>query len=232
MFRPIPPPVSAFQGYTVRAYRQGRSNAPLRTLREPCIHFAPQFGRVGIFLPHTAPELGEAALREAWLAAGSPPPHPLGPNEALLFGRVLPLRVLPFSGYDDLWLDETQGALCCACRRQPDPRRQAAALADFQAKVLLARAQALLDAWAPRLDRRPARLVIRTTSPRILGQCTREGEIRLAPKLIAWPEAILAETLAHELTHLSHFNHSPAFWRELSRLLPDWLPRSLVHYLA
>ncbi len=232
MFRPITLPVPTFEGYTVRAYRQGRSNAPLRTLREPCIHFAPQFGRVGLFLPHAAPELSEAALREAWLAAGSPSAHPPGPNEAILFGRVLPLRVLPFAGYDDLWLEEAEGSLCCACRRQPDPRRQAVALADFQAKCLLARAQALLDAWSPRLARLPARLVIRTTSPRILGQCTREGEIRLAPKLILWPEDILAETLAHELTHLLHFNHSPAFWRELSRLLPDWLPRSLVHYLG
>lgn len=232
MFRPLPPPVPTFEGYTVCAFRQGRSNAALRTLHARCIHFAPQFGKVGLFLPHAAPEASEADLRAAWIAAGSPPPHPPGPNEALLFGRALPLRVLPFSGYDDLWLDEAAGILCYACRRQPDPRRQAAAVTAFQNAALLARAQALLDAWAPRLDRLPARLVIRTTSPRILGQCTREGEIRIAPKLIRWPDTILAETLAHELTHLSHFNHSPAFWRELTRLLPDWLPRSLVHHLG
>ena len=84
----------------------------------------------------------------------------------------------------------------------------------------------------PRLAAAPARIVVRRLGRRTLGQCRRNGEIRLSPALAAWWPEVVEETLAHELTHLTHFNHSPAFWRTLSALLPDWLPRALLHHLG
>lgn len=194
------------------------------------IRFAPQFGRLGIFLPQSADMPNEAALREAWLLQGCPPVHLPEPGEALLFGRPLPIRQIPFAGYDDVWqADET---LYCGFRRQIDAQHAQRAITAFLMAHLQKRAQAFLSTWESRLTRLPTRLIVKPLAARTLGQCTRDGEIRLNPKLIAWPEEVLAETLAHELTHLTHFNHSPAFWRQLTELLPDWLPRSLAHYLT
>ena len=142
----------------------------------------------------------------------------------------MPVRTLPFAGYDDL-VEEADG-LCLACKGRPDPEDVAERVEAYRRATLLARAHALLEGWGDRLTRRPAEVLVwPRLKNRTLGQCMRSGEIRLNPRLADWPEAILEETLAHEVTHLTHFNHSPAFWRTLSTLLPDWLPRSLVHYL-
>ena len=233
MFRPETPPLPELEGYRLSAFRQGRCNLAERTLRHTVYHFAPQFGLLGLFLPQAARLPTEADLREAWLAQGAPAVRrPASEGETLLFGRVVPLRGEPFAGYDDQWWDEASGTLICACRRELRPERLRQAAETVAAERLLAHANTLLQQWQPRLPKQPPALVVKPLSRRILGQCTRTGEIRLSPSLIQWPETILAETLAHELIHLRHFNHAPAFWRDLSALLPDWLERSLVHYLV
>lgn len=230
VFRSLPPPIATFEGYRVLAFRQGRCNLAFRRLHSVSVRFAPQFGRLGIFLPQSAAMPDEAWLREAWIQQGQPSVHLPTPNEVLLFGRSIPIREIPFAGYDDVWqADET---LCCAFRRQVDAQHAHRAITAFTMAQLQLRAQELLSAWQPRLPRLPTRVIVKPLANRTLGQCTRDGEIRLNPKLIVWPEDVLAETLAHEVTHLTHFNHSPAFWRQLTELLPDWLPRSLAHYLS
>ncbi len=229
MFLPFQPPFQTFEGYRVMAFRQGRCNLSERTLRETQVLFAPPLGRVGIFLPAQGWGADEGTLRAAWEAQGAPPVHLPGPGDALLFGMVRPIRTLPFAGCDDVW--EEGGAVVCACRRHAEPKRIAERVGDYGRRRLRERAERLLGDFLPALPRPPTRIVVKPLRPRILGQCTREGEIRLNPSLLRWPDPILAETLAHELTPLSHFNHSPAFWRALTALLPDWLPRSLAHYL-
>ena len=96
--------------------------------------------------------------------------------------------------------------------------------------------QVAIHGLLPRLQTKDGQQLHRVaqTQPgrQLHGQCRRDGEIRLSPALAAWWPEVVEETLAHELTHLSHFNHSPAFWRALSALLPDWLPRALLHHLG
>ena len=75
----------------------------------------------------------------------------------------------------------------------------------------------------PRLPRGPSGLTVNgRLRGHTIGQCTRAGEILLAPCLARFPVPVLAATVAHELTHLTHFNHSPAFWRALTDLYPAW----------
>lgn len=230
MFKEEQSPVAEFRGYRVRTFRQLRANLAERTLQGRVLHFVPWKGVAGVFIPAQEYPADAAALEEAWTAAGSPPVHLPGPGEALLFGRILPVRTMPFAGYDDLV--EEQDALCVACKRAPDPEDVVGRVEAYRRATLLARAKALLEGWGDRLTRCPADLLVwPRLKHRTLGQCMRSGEIRLNPRLADWPETILEETLAHEVSHLTHFNHSPAFWRTLSTLLPDWLPRALVHYL-
>ncbi len=44
-----------------------------------------------------------------------------------------------------------------------------------------------------------------------LGHCTRSGEIQLSHYLMFLPEHLVRHVVCHELAHLSHFDHSPAF---------------------
>jgi hypothetical protein len=47
------------------------------------------------------------------------------------------------------------------------------------------------------------------------------GTIRLHAALPQMPEWVLAAVIAHELAHVSHRDHSPAFWALLRRVCPD-----------
>ena len=58
------------------------------------------------------------------------------------------------------------------------------------------------------------------------GSChTKKGHITLAKALAKCPVVCIEYVVAHELTHLIHPNHSPAFYAELTKIMPDWKRR-------
>jgi hypothetical protein len=54
------------------------------------------------------------------------------------------------------------------------------------------------------------------------GSCTNEGIVIVNPELAAAPKDCIEYVLFHELCHLRVRNHTPAFYRLLARLAPDW----------
>lgn len=82
-------------------------------------------------------------------------------------------------------------------------------------------AQASLDRHAQALGRPYARLTLRDPRSR-WGSCTSEGNIMLSWRLILAPAEVLDYVAAHEVAHLAEMNHSPAYWRTLADLLPDY----------
>lgn len=54
------------------------------------------------------------------------------------------------------------------------------------------------------------------------GSCAHDGSIRLNWRLIKAPPAIIDYVVAHELAHRVEMNHSPAFWRTVAQLCPDY----------
>ena len=100
--------------------------------------------------------------------------------------------------------------------------------------------KALLDTWMQgkliedcrRLARRFAQesrvdLAGMSVTPmkRMWASCGKDRVIRLNPLLVELPRVVLEYVVAHEVTHLRHRNHSPAFWRGVSGLVPDWRER-------
>ncbi len=54
------------------------------------------------------------------------------------------------------------------------------------------------------------------------GSCSSKGTISYNWRLILMPERIQNYVVVHELCHLLEMNHSPAFWKKVSEVLPDY----------
>ncbi len=54
------------------------------------------------------------------------------------------------------------------------------------------------------------------------GSCSAENALRYTFRLLYCPKEIIEYVAVHELAHTRYKNHSPAFWQEVARYLPDW----------
>jgi predicted metal-dependent hydrolase len=127
-----------------------------------------------------------------------------------------------------------------ACERHGDELRVRLASASVLPAVVerwyrqaaAAHAHARLSELAPRVGRAPARLAIRAQRSR-WGSCSSRGTVNLNWRLMQMPAAVFDYVLVHELCHLLVPNHSPRFWREVARVLPDFdVQRAALHRLG
>ena len=54
------------------------------------------------------------------------------------------------------------------------------------------------------------------------GSCSRNGHICLNWRLVQMPDAVRDYVLLHELMHLKRMDHSPAFWKLVGAVCPDF----------
>ncbi len=54
------------------------------------------------------------------------------------------------------------------------------------------------------------------------GSCSSKGGLNFNWRLILAPPAVLDYVVVHELCHLLHMDHSPAFWAEVAKLCPNY----------
>ncbi len=75
--------------------------------------------------------------------------------------------------------------------------------------------------YAEEMGCQPARITIREQRTR-WGSCSSEGNLNFNWKLILTPPRALDYVVIHELCHMKEFNHSPAFWAQVERRMPDY----------
>lgn len=90
-----------------------------------------------------------------------------------------------------------------------------------------------LELLAPKLSAKPRNIQIIDLQHR-WASCTAKGDMNFHWKCIMAPVSILDYIIVHEAVHLIHDNHSPAFWNELDKVMPEyrkheeWLKRNGV----
>ena len=71
---------------------------------------------------------------------------------------------------------------------------------------------------------RPDKVQINSAATR-WGSCSGKRTLSFSWKLIQCPRECVDYVVVHELSHLHEMNHSPAFWRRVAAVLPDYATR-------
>jgi len=77
--------------------------------------------------------------------------------------------------------------------------------------------QALVSAKTAQIQKRAGRVSIRDQTSR-WGSCSSRGDLNFNWRLICAPSFVADYVAAHEVAHLIHMDHSPAFWRLVATL--------------
>lgn len=83
------------------------------------------------------------------------------------------------------------------------------------------RLPAAVEDWWSRLGDGPPPPVLVRDQRRRWGSCGSDGVIRLNWRLVMLEAGLIDYVVVHELSHLRIRNHSPSFWNQVARSIPD-----------
>lgn len=102
------------------------------------------------------------------------------------------------------------------------------AFTDQDLKAMTAHAKAIIPPrvayFADRIGVTYGTITIRHQRSR-WGSCTAKGNLNFNCLLTQMPPEMLDYIIVHELCHRKEMNHSPRFWAEVSKYMPDWESR-------
>lgn len=144
-------------------------------------------------------------------------------------GHVLvraPLRVSEetidrFVQSHTLWLSRAKERQAARAEKYPEPTEE-------ERKALIAKAKAVLPS---RIAHFSALLGLSPTAVRItsaktrFGSCSGKNSLSFSWRLMQYPDEAIDLVVAHELCHIAHHDHSPAFYALLASVLPDYKER-------
>lgn len=91
--------------------------------------------------------------------------------------------------------------------------------------TLQTKARAMVPLWVDRMSQRvglvPTKVRLSSARSR-WGSCSSSGVVSIYWGLIMAPVSVLEDVITHELCHLKHMNHRPAFWSLLHAHTPTW----------
>lgn len=204
------------------AVRLGDVTLPVVIRRNPrakrmILRLGPAGGDIRVTMPpwgREAEAVAFARSRAGWLAtqlAALPPPaSPLTDGEVLYRGRATavvwdPARPRrPVLSGDTLRMGGPEDSLAPRLRRWLEGEAERLMTIDLAEYC----ARAALPAPPLRLSR----------ARRRWGSCAADGTIRINWRLVQAPDAVRRSVVAHEVAHLVHFDHSPAFHACLAKL--------------
>jgi predicted metal-dependent hydrolase len=118
-----------------------------------------------------------------------------------------------------VWCEsDAQGQqLLCVAGEAPHVDRR---VGDFLKREARRELEAASRRYAATLGVRIKRIAVRDQSSR-WGSCSNTGALSFSWRLILAPPFVLDYLAAHEVAHLVELNHSPRFWRLVTRLYPN-----------
>ncbi len=106
----------------------------------------------------------------------------------------------------------------------PDPQLQEKvrlAFIDWYRDRAAEHLPAVVDRWWPHLGHDGTPKILIRNQRRRWGSCAADGTLRFNWRVMLLEPALIDYIVVHELAHLTHMNHSPAFWNLVCRTMPD-----------
>lgn len=133
----------------------------------------------------------------------------------LYLGRGYQLKLV---ARQDVPLKLMQGQFLLA---KPEVPKAPKHFRDFYKSKLISKVENRVDSYGPKLNLIPKKLKIMELQNR-WGSCTTDGAINIHWKCAMLPLTVLNYVVVHELVHLKCPNHTPAFWRNVEKVLPEY----------
>jgi len=100
----------------------------------------------------------------------------------------------------------------------PAPTEEEIAALRAEAKACL---PGRVACWAERMGVKPTGIKITSARTRF-GSCSAKNSLCFSLYLMQYPPEAIDYVVVHELAHIRHKNHGPAFYAEVARWLPDY----------
>ena len=119
------------------------------------------------------------------------------------------------------WLDKHMARRQAYLASHPAPTPQQIEAWRQQARAVL---PGRVACWAARMGVQPAGITITAARTRF-GSCSGKNRLSFSLYLMDYPAEAIEYVMVHELAHIRHHDHSPAFYAEVEKYLPDWRAR-------
>ena len=154
--------------------------------------------------------------QESWLArklAERPPRHNVFETGSIpILGEER--TIVPGAGRTPKLLEDTIAI-------PGTPGRQSGKLKAFLKETARRELTSASDKYAALLGMPYGKITLRDTRSR-WGSCTTAGNLMYSWRLVMAPRSVLQYVAAHEVAHLKEMNHSPAYWKVVAGLMPDY----------
>ena len=186
--------------------------SPIRTTRKDIAELVQK--RAGWILSHATEDVLD------------PTPRRFTNGERLYYlGKQIPIVAsAAIDGRVSVSLED--GAFHVAAPPDISEEQRAAAVKDMVERWYRREAAQLLPEivarWQNKVShKKPTQILIRNQRRR-WGSCSSDGSIRLNWRIVMAETALIDYVVVHELAHLAVMDHSPRYWQEVERAMPDY----------